>query len=451
MALTKTFLGSAVEDASSTTIAVTVDSTGHTHIVCFVKHEGAADTITGADNKGSGAYTGLTKVDHSNNDLSGRLLWVKIGTPGTSHTITVTFGSSKPYRRLAVWGVNADSGNIDLDVQATAQGTGTSAIDAGSLATTAATVSFMGIGEYATTTYTPGSGWTEDLDNGIHAQSRADASGTLDPACTSVASMDFVACAASFKELAGGAATLAAVLAGSATVAASLTTAITLATQMNATASLVADLLTDLQLASALTGSGAVAGSLTTDIRLAAALQGLGSLAAALTTAIRLASQLTGAGAVSADLQTPSASLAAALQGAGSLASSLTTDIRLATALSASASLAADLTTQIRLAAALVGSSALTGDLQTDLRLAAALSASASLAADLATEIRLASQLLGSGSITADLAIGLLQHLLQEIRVALSVSGQWSRELPVAPEVCRRVESRATITRHPDI
>jgi len=203
MPLTKAFLGSTVQDASATTIAATVDSTGYTHLVCFVKHEGTPTTITESDNKGSGAYNLLTKVDHTNNDLSSRLMWVKIGTPGASHTVTVTFGASKPFRRLVCWGVNSGTGELALDVESNNQGNG-SAIDAGSLVTTAPTVSFMGVGEYFTVTYTPGSGWAEDLDNAIHAQSRADASGTIDPVCTASNTMDWTANSASFKEAAGG-------------------------------------------------------------------------------------------------------------------------------------------------------------------------------------------------------------------------------------------------------
>jgi len=207
MALSKAILGSdTTGDDSSTTIAVTVDSTGYTHIVLFVKHEGTPTTITAADNKGSGAFNLLTKVDHTNNGLSSRLEWVKIGTPGTSHTVTVTFGASKPYRRLVVWGVNSGTGELAVDVESVAQGSGT-AIDAGSLVTTAATVSFMGVGEYTSTNYSPGSGWTEDLDSAIHAQSRADAAGTLDPVCTSLASMDWTANAAAFKEVSNGGST----------------------------------------------------------------------------------------------------------------------------------------------------------------------------------------------------------------------------------------------------
>lgn len=204
MGLTKASLGYFGSDATSdTTIAVTVDTTGYTHAVVFVKHEDPPTTISMADNKGSGAYTGLTKFDHSNNLLTAQMFWVKIGSPGTSTTVTATFGAGKTWRKIGVWGVNATSGDIALDVEAADQdpgGTGSTAIDAGTLVTTAATVSFMGVAEYSAATYTPGSGWAEDVDDAILMQSRSDASGTLDPVATASTAISWVACAASFKE-----------------------------------------------------------------------------------------------------------------------------------------------------------------------------------------------------------------------------------------------------------
>lgn len=205
MALTRTVLGSSTsESGASTTLAVTgMDSTSWTHILVFVKSEGTPGTITCADNKGSGAYNGLTLHSRSGGSLHGRLLWVKIGTPGASHDVTVTFGTAVDARRMFVYGINASSGEIELDVESTADGSGT-AIDAGSLVTTTATLSFTASCGWDAPTYTPGSGWTEDFDTKIHGQSRTDTSGTLDPVCTSGTSMTWLACAASFKEVAGG-------------------------------------------------------------------------------------------------------------------------------------------------------------------------------------------------------------------------------------------------------
>lgn len=207
MAITKTYLGSNSDDIQAGTIAVTVDSSGYTHIACFAKHETTpTSVITVADNKGSGAYNMLTMQSHGTDPIAGVIGWVKIGTPGTSHTVTASFDAgtaSVDYRRIHVWGINAGTGDISVDAQTTATGSGTTP-DAGSLVTSAATVSFMGVGEFAATTYTPSSGWTEDYDaNSSFAASREDASsGTFDPFCTS-SSMSWICCAASFKESAG--------------------------------------------------------------------------------------------------------------------------------------------------------------------------------------------------------------------------------------------------------
>lgn len=207
MSLTKLFAAGAISAASGTTLTTaTFDSTGYTHVTCFAKHEGASGaTQTFSDNKGSSGVTYYTEERHTNDDLSAQMGMFPIASPGTGHTVTMTLSAARSYRGMVVWLVNATGGSLTLDVQSVAEGTGT-AIDAGSLATTAATVSFMGVGEYAGGSFTNGSGWTEDYDSSHYGQSRADASGTLDPVCTASGSMDWVACSASFKEPAAAAA-----------------------------------------------------------------------------------------------------------------------------------------------------------------------------------------------------------------------------------------------------
>ncbi len=205
MALTGTLLGSAFDDASGTTLSVSgLDTTGYTNLVVFGKHEGTTTTLSVSDNKGSGAYDATPMVDHANGDLGARLFEQKIGSPGTGTTVTMTCAVAKPFRRMWVYGVNCSSGGIVLDANAQASGAGT-AVDAGTLVTSAATFSVMGTTPYTFCTYTGGTGWTENLDDTIHGQSRSDATpGTYDPVCTISLSTDWVACAASFKEAAGG-------------------------------------------------------------------------------------------------------------------------------------------------------------------------------------------------------------------------------------------------------
>lgn len=207
MAITRTFLGVTVSSDGTpfTTMSVNgLDLTGFTHAVIFTKHEGAAITITPSDNRGSTPWTSYNKKTHSNTDFHGQLHSVKLTSPGSGTNFTMTVATSRTWGMIVVWGVNAGTGEAALDVEA-AGGEGTStAPDAGSLATTAATVSFMGVGEYSGATYTASSGWTEDVDNSGYAASRADASGTLDPAATASGSIPWVAVAISLKESAGG-------------------------------------------------------------------------------------------------------------------------------------------------------------------------------------------------------------------------------------------------------
>lgn len=214
MAISKSFADAVGEAAVAAAITSNAfDSTGFTHLVAFVKNESGATTVTMSDNKGSGSWNALTQVDHTDGGLASQMFWVKIGTPGSGHTVTASFLASRDWPMLAVWLVNADSGEIELDAEAFDQGVGTS-VDAGSLATTGVSVvSFMGGGETDGVDWTPSSGWTEDVDNPGDAASFGASRGPetttpIDPVATASSSMDWAAVAASFREAAGGGATI---------------------------------------------------------------------------------------------------------------------------------------------------------------------------------------------------------------------------------------------------
>ena len=98
----RTAIGANGTPATSLTTG-SFDSTGYTHIVVGVKHEGAVTTITPSDNKSTTGWTSLTKetVAAASDDLHGQLHWAKIGSPGTGHTATATFAASRPYRTVA--------------------------------------------------------------------------------------------------------------------------------------------------------------------------------------------------------------------------------------------------------------------------------------------------------------------------------------------------------------
>lgn len=212
MSISKQFAVHTPNSASSGSIVSgSFDSTGFTHIVVESKHEGAATTNTPTDNKGSTGWSSLTKESHSNGVLHTQLHWATIGTPGAGHTATITFGAARDWRAISVWLVNATSGVIQVADQLTGQGNGT-AVNIGSLDPTAASVSFMCVGEFASGLHTPGTGWTEDFDpNGANGagfgQSRADASGgSITAAATNASSQDWTANAVTFEEVvaAGG-------------------------------------------------------------------------------------------------------------------------------------------------------------------------------------------------------------------------------------------------------
>lgn len=204
MALTKLFISITDNGTGTGGTSASFDSTGYTHIVVYSKYEsGGTTTTTISDNKSTTGWASLTEAYNATGDVATRLTWAQIGSPGTGHTVTLTLGASRVGVRHGIWLINAP-GAIELDVQSTGTGNST-ACDAGSLVTTAATVSFMGVGETDTVTYTAGGGFTEDADASSYMGSRSDAtSGTYDPTATATSTMQFAAVAASFKEAAGG-------------------------------------------------------------------------------------------------------------------------------------------------------------------------------------------------------------------------------------------------------
>jgi hypothetical protein len=204
------FAGGNPTDVSTT--SGTYNSTGFTHVVAFYKHEGANVSVTpSATNVASGNWTGntSTKKGNSVNDSWGQFFWAKIDTPGAGQTTTMSH-STVPFRTLIVWLINATSGVIAKvdEVSATANN---SSPTAGTLTNAGgdSVVSFHGVAEYASVTYTVGSGWTKDADtnptNATCGQSRgAETTASFSATCTSSLSMDWASVAVMFKEIVSG-------------------------------------------------------------------------------------------------------------------------------------------------------------------------------------------------------------------------------------------------------
>jgi hypothetical protein len=203
VAISKAFAISAQNSAAGAALTTgAFSSVGYTHLVVGTKHETNSTAAVASDNKGSPAFTALTKQAIPAATAWAQLHYVKIGTPGTGHTVTMTTNAASDWRTLLVWLVNVGTGTIDLVDAKQANGTGT-AINAGTLSNASArsVVSMLLNAESTATTYTIGSGWTEDFDTDTYGESRGPESTTSIAAdATSLNSMGW-AVSAMFAEL----------------------------------------------------------------------------------------------------------------------------------------------------------------------------------------------------------------------------------------------------------
>jgi hypothetical protein len=199
-------------DATDTNVtSASFDSTGGNAILFFVVHEGASTSYTWSDNKSTpgGQFTSLGTVNHGVGDLSISAVYFYRGsaTWGTSHTVTVTFGATRPYRYLGGVVLNGSFGSTFL-AATTQTASGTSfTVDAGSLVTDDAAYVVQFSGNYAArtldTSSPPAAGWTvkDNATVGRHFQARLEAaSGTFDPAHDISGSAEWVTIAAAIKE-----------------------------------------------------------------------------------------------------------------------------------------------------------------------------------------------------------------------------------------------------------
>jgi len=214
MSITKTFVAGVEAAGAAATLAHSgFDSTGSTHLVAFSKHETNNSTLPSySDNKGSGTWNKLTQQQNNANLCWGQLHWVKIGTPGASHVVTLNTNAAANFRTSILWKLNSSSGEIALLDEKFGQGDATSGL-AYALADLAnpgglSVVSFCGVAESVlVTAYTQGTGWAKDFDNGgavnsTFGQSRGAETGTLiTPQATQNANGEYAMLAAMFKEL----------------------------------------------------------------------------------------------------------------------------------------------------------------------------------------------------------------------------------------------------------
>ena len=140
-------------DASATTIAVTqAGVTAGNAKVCWVKHEGAATSITVSDGTTSFTADPLGVQDHSNGDLHGEMFYLLSSAASGSVTYTATFGAARVFRTIMCWEYSY-TGTLAFDDSAFAQHAGGTAVASGSITTTGTDEAVVaGYGEYSSNT-----------------------------------------------------------------------------------------------------------------------------------------------------------------------------------------------------------------------------------------------------------------------------------------------------------
>lgn len=185
-------------------------------IIVFVKHESTPTTITVTDNH-SNTYTTRKKIDKSSGaasgDLSGEVFTAVANGTYSDLVITGNFSVSKPFRLIETHKYRPSGSALDYDNGSTGEsssvGTGVSA--SGYAVDAAGGAAVLFVGQYADgTPYTPGAGWTNQLDSGQTADRLLGTSeGTITPSTTAFVGIDWICLSISVKETAAAGPSLA--------------------------------------------------------------------------------------------------------------------------------------------------------------------------------------------------------------------------------------------------
>lgn len=150
--------GHAFATASGGTIAT--GATSHTTgnlLVCCVRHESTATTISVADTAGN-TWTPLTKVSHGGTDMHLQLFYVLNCTGNASNVVTATFGANRAYRGIQVMQF---SGLAAYDEEDSGTASTATSVTSGAVAIDSAGVVVNGIAIYGgLTTWSASTGYT---------------------------------------------------------------------------------------------------------------------------------------------------------------------------------------------------------------------------------------------------------------------------------------------------
>lgn len=105
-------------EASGNSIASAAQAhTAGRTLVVFVRHEGAATSLSIADTAGN-TYTPGTYRSHANGDLNGQMFYVENCLGNASNVVTVTLGAARTWRGISVYeisGLLASGAFVDED------------------------------------------------------------------------------------------------------------------------------------------------------------------------------------------------------------------------------------------------------------------------------------------------------------------------------------------------
>lgn len=93
----------ASSDASASTMAVAYDSNvtaGSLGVACMTADNGTSSTVTGVSGSSSGTWTQAVHAERVGDQILD--IWYKENMAGGADTITATYSSSRPYRRMII-------------------------------------------------------------------------------------------------------------------------------------------------------------------------------------------------------------------------------------------------------------------------------------------------------------------------------------------------------------
>lgn len=199
-----------VSDGILDTSSTTVVTSGAVHtagngLFGWVKWEGSATTVTVTNTAGD-TWTVSPAIAHANAVLRGAFFYVCSTAGNASDVVTITFGAAQSFKRVQVIQASGQKTTGCLDKDLSGSGTGTALATNATTNTQANSYIVAFSGEYASQTYTAGTGFTIRLQNIIASEDKnVTTCGTYDATMTQSVSADWLLGGAIIKDATAGA------------------------------------------------------------------------------------------------------------------------------------------------------------------------------------------------------------------------------------------------------